>query len=408
MPEHVVFVELSVTGAGQRAVEYGMNAGYYVTVLTQNADQYGFLKGLSHLKVIECNTTDLDGLVAQAKLVDRTRKINGITTTADFFVPQAARLCEVFGLPSMSYKAAAGVRNKFIMRTNLARWVPHLNPQFALAYSLEEALETVSEWGYPLVLKPQNGNDSLYVQLIHSDEELTQYFAESEEWLRDSSMEKGILLESHLDGPEYHVETLQYKGADICLLGIGRKILADTDQGYFAELGSIFPVEDIYTDKLFHEVATALRMLNIDCGVIHTECRVVDGDVKILEINPRLAGDMVGSHIIELTRGLNAVGHVIEISLNRPMPCHPIRHRTAVLNGICMPASGIFRGIANPDEVSRYPGVEVIREMAPRGQFCRVPPRSNADFIGRLIAVADDPDEALRLAQTAVNSVKLF
>lgn len=279
MRKHIVFVEMSGTGAGEKAIEYALGQGYQVSLLSRSPKDYP-QEALLKVRVIHCETNDIDLLIQEIKALNEADPIDGITTTADFYVPQAAAAAEALNLPTMTYEAAVGARNKYQMRMKLQEHCPELNPPFRLVHSEKEALEVAKEWGYPLIAKPQDANDSLNVLFVTNEKELSSYMKDSRSWNVNSAGQKyakGVLLEGYIDGKEFSVETLQYKGGSCQLIGIIEKVWTGTAKGHFAEIGVKFPVETSETELLFPAVSAALSHLNIDCGVIHTECRIQNG-----------------------------------------------------------------------------------------------------------------------------------
>jgi S-sulfo-L-cysteine synthase (3-phospho-L-serine-dependent) len=334
-----------------------------------------------------------------------------VTTTQDLYVPQAALAAAELGLPGMSYEAAAGVRNKYRMRQTLARHCPDLNPPFRLVCTEEQARDAAHDWGYPVVGKPPNANDSWNVRRINDDDELSGYVRTAASWARDGSfphLAPGILLEGFVDGTDYSVETVQYRGRDLELLTVSRRELLGVEHGAFAEAGDLLPVEGPLADRLFKAVARALHHLGVDCGVIHSECRVSGDTIKILEVNPRLAGDMLGSHLIEIAHGASAVQQVVQTALDEVVPWRPTRHRGA--GGYCasMPRTGTFLGVENLAELAAQPGVVYVGLSAEIGARCRYPPLSNMDLVVRVLTEADTPEEALALAKRAAARARVI
>jgi biotin carboxylase len=409
MAQHVVFVEVSTWGAGEKAIEYCIERGYATTVMARDPEHYTGLS-VTPDRVLACDTNDDEALLKAAHELHAENRVDGVTTTADFYVPQACIVAEELGLPGMPYRAAAGVRNKYAMRQSLARHCPELNPRFELVHDDEAALRVADHWGFPLIAKPQDANDSWHVLRLGSERELVEYMREAGRWDRNSAGQqfaRGVLLESYIEGVEYSVETAQFKGQPIRVLGLTGKELYDFDGHHFVELNHHFPASDPHADAIFDAVSRALTLLEVDCGVIHTECRIHDGDVKILEINPRIAGGMIGSHAIELALGVDAISLVVEAALDNPTPWHPTRQEGAAIWFIPMPETGIFGGIDNLDELRRLPGFAHLKILARVGDCCGTPVRSNSDFVAVLVTHAADADEALERARVAAGRARV-
>lgn len=403
---HVVFVEASKTGAGRKAIEYAKSRGYFVTLMTRNSRLYSadFLEGVD--VVLECNTNSSSELSLKANQLNQSNRIDGVTTTADLFVPQASLIANLLGLPSIEYQNAMGVRNKYGMRSALDRECPSLNPPFCLAEDVATALAFAKKVGFPLVAKPQDQNDSINVKKINNEEDLTLYFKNATSWTINSagqSVAKEVLMEGYIDGPEFSIETCQSFGKEIQLMGVTKKEdFIGLHHGNFTEDGLSFPVRSSDAKVLFDAVAVALQRLGITCGVIHTECRLEHGQVKIVEVNPRLAGDMLGSHAIELALGASPIEMLVEIALGKDVQWKPTQDLGAAIIGIKTERNGRFVGVRNLEDILKMPGVHYITIWSPPGTFVGHA-YSNADLLGRIVTQGNSPDDAIAFARAAAS-----
>ena len=391
---------MSGTGAGEQCLLYAAECGYRATLLTRTPDRDDLPD--VPVDVVGCETNDPDAVVACVAELDARHRVGGVTTTHDLYTPQAAFAAERLGLPGIPYEAVVGVRDKHRMRLTLAERCQHLNPPFRHVRSLEEALAVAAEWGFPLVAKPLDANDSWGVERIGSRDDLVAYFGARGRWDWDSSdqaLAPGVLLEGLVEGSEHTVDTVQHKGGPLQLMCATGKEMPPGR--FFAEANCFLPVEPVLTELLFREAAVALEALGIDCGAVHSEFRVDGGEVKILEVNPRLGGDMLGSHMIEAACGASPVEQVVEIALGHDVPWQPTRAEGAALYGITVPSSGTFGGVENLDEILRQEGVIAARVYASPGTECSFPPRSNGDFVGRVVAVGPTAEVALERARRA-------
>ncbi|MES2998531.1 MAG: ATP-grasp domain-containing protein [Pseudomonadota bacterium] len=410
--KHIMFIEASQTGAGLKAVEYAKSRGYFVTLLTRSRASYSdfLLKFMD--KILVCDTNSNQELLTQINLYDQHKKIDGITTTADCYVPQASLAANILGLPGMPYSAALKGRNKYLMRCALNRVFPALNPKFALVNNYEDSFLFAKENGFPFIAKPQDQNDSSNVKKIFDKNDLLKYMENTREWDKnsfDQILSKNVLLEAYIPGEEYSVETIQAKNADIKLMGITKKdSFLGEDIGHFTELGASFPFKTPETKKIFDKISQALKLLEINCCVAHTECRIDDkGELKLLEINPRLAGDMLGSHVIELATGEDAAGKLVEVALGNSISWEPKRNKGAALIGISCYQAGIFIGIENLQEVLMMPGVEYINIWTKMGTLIKPALFSNSDLIGRIVTQGKNAEEAKKLAKKAFGICKI-
>ncbi|WP_019640556.1 ATP-grasp domain-containing protein [Paenibacillus fonticola] len=411
--EHIIFIEATITGAGLKAAQTAKNKGVYVTLFTKKGKEYykrelgqnGILQFLD--KIIDVDTNDISSLCEAANQLHQEHPITAVTTTADFYVPQAAAMAEFLQLPSMPYEAALKARNKYKMRMELKKNAPELNPPFFLVDTADKALEKALLLGYPLIMKPQDENDSLDVILIHNENELLQNFyritSKSENRAGQVKASGGLLLEAYISGEEYSVETFQ--GADdqpIQLMGITKKFLIGTSRGHFIEVGHSFPVPDPQ-NLLFNAVSKALRILGIHSAACHSEVKFVNGQPVIIEINPRLAGGGIGSHVIELATGINPLDIVIDIARGMSPTWDVHEEYGAAIYKLTSPKNGVIKTL--PD-LSFLDKADIQEYDIPLkiGQEVRVP-MCNADLLGYVVTKASNASEALKASKQFIESI---
>ncbi len=410
MRKHIVFIEGSITGASECAHRIAKEKGCFVSLFSRNQEVYSPLILANTDSVIACETNDAEALADQVQAYHEQFPVDALTSLADFYIPQAARAAEQLGLPTMSYQAAAGVRNKYRMRENLQATCPDLNPPFRRVQDLEQALAVARDWGLPLVAKPQDGNDSVNVRLIREVRELQDYMQQAASWSTNSagqSIEKGVLLEGYIDGREYSVESAQGKGGELRLIGVVSKGNVGIERGFFPEIGAYFPLVSEEADLLSEAVLRALPKLGIDCGVIHTELRIQQGQPKIIEINPRLMGNKMGSHVIPLATHYAPAEAVVDAALGvRDVWPTGQRYHGSALWGAFADRAGNFQGVTNLDELKRMPGVVYIDVIPKVGTTIRLP-ETNEDILVWISTIAEDGETAQRLAEKACQAVQL-
>lgn len=130
---------------------------------------------------------------------------------------------------------------------------------------------------------------------------------------------------------------------------------------------------------------------------IDIDCNIVDGQVKTLEMNPRLVGDQMGSHMIEMATGQNPAHAIVDVACGLPLRWMPTHNRGVAIHRLTMPRSGYFQGIANAEELKRCRGVEAVNELGVKGRWIEMA-RSNQEVVGSIIVSHASADEAMTLA----------
>ncbi|WP_027555931.1 ATP-grasp domain-containing protein [Bradyrhizobium sp. Cp5.3] len=409
MGRTIIFVEASTTGAGACANELAHADGLHVALLTREPGRYGPEILSSVDMTLVCDTNDPFEVLNAVRDQSRSLDVAAVTTTADMYVPQAALAASLLNLPGLSYEAALSVRNKHRMRSALAEHAPEYNLPSVLAKSREDAIYGAARLGFPLVIKPQEENDGFGVRLINNQRQLEEYLEISLAWLRNGAeqeMPAGVLLEAYCSGPEFSVETIQYPGGGCQVIGVTTKEMVGLDRNYFVEAAHSFPYMGREAAVAMAATRRALAALNIDHGAAHTECRVCGTDVRIMEINPRLAGGKIGSHLIEMATGCSAVRAVLDAALGENIDWLPVRNRGAAIHFVFADTPGIFRGIENAAELLRMPGITRVSPIAKPGEHV-CPPSSNRDYVAEILSAGRTATEARDRAKAAFTRIRL-
>lgn len=406
---HIGFVEASITGAGHYAIEVAKAAGHEVTFISRDPQAYARCIPVLGDRIVVTETNDHVELAKVVAQVHAQTPFDGITTTADFHVPQAAAAAQALGLPGLTFHGAMNARNKYLMRERLRQREPRLNPAYARVISEQDIAAAVTSVGFPCIAKPLNNNNGNSVRLVESEAELRDYWAWSKSWTTNSSKQKledGFLVEALIAGIEVSVETTQALNGTRQLIGVTGKTLAGIERGHFVEAAHCFPLDGTDVDLIFSEVSSALDALEVTCGVIHTECRITPIGIKIIEVNPRLAGGKIGSHLVKLATGANPLQHVIDIAFGRNVMWTRTFSRGAAIRYLWADCDGGFAGLENQDELLSFPGVVEVLVLKDSGEPVG-PPKANEDRLAAIIAEGPTATSALQRANAAAERARL-
>jgi biotin carboxylase len=390
---HIAFVEASVTGAGAGALRACRRMDLASVLLVRRPEQYRpCLLRLADI-VVECDTRRSEAIADAVRGNPRIAgSLDAVATTADLFVPQAAEVAASLGLPGPSPASAWAARMKSRTRAALERHAPALNPMHRIVANEAEAIAAAAALGFPLIVKPPDLNDGEGVRLVADEAALSEYAATYFLTRRgDGNPPSLLLIEEYCVGPEYSIETISPLGGPMRLLGVTAKFLTGLDDNRFIEIGHAFPVTEMA--HLSEVASDALEAIGFSCGTTHIECRMTATGPKVMEINPRLAGGKIGSHLIEYATGVAAPELIVRIALGETAEWRPLRNGAAALRNLWTRDAGRFDGIRNREAVARLPGVAEVIELCPRGAQVK-PPTTNQDMIATVIATGRDWREA--------------
>ena len=240
--------------------------------------------------------------------------IDGICTIASDLATVAVNyVANAMGLAGNSEECVKLSTNKHNMRKAFEE-NGDPSPKSIMVHSVEDL------WGieltYPVIVKPVDRSGSRGITKLQSSVGLT----EAIENAKEQGFEKYALVEEFAEGQEYSVEFISYNGKHH-FLALTKKYT--TGAPHFIETGHMepAPVSEAQLDKVKRVVSHALDSLKIKNGASHSELKIdKDGNIKLIEIGARMGGDFIGSHLVQLSTGIDFVKAVIQIALGEE-PC---------------------------------------------------------------------------------------
>lgn len=236
--------------------------------------------------------------------------INAIVTAAtDKPLVMMARIAEKYGFPFYTVETAQWSTDKFQMKHRFELGdVPHAKGR--LISKVEEAEGLV----FPVIVKPRDNSGSRGVKLCRNTEELK---ASIEEALENSKLDT-VLVEEFIEGPEYSIEGLHYDGKSEVIQFTEKKT---TKFPYNVELGHKQPANltEEQRNSIREIVAKIGKAMNFENCPSHTELKINNRGIIVIETSPRLGGDYITSTLTPLSTGINLEDQLLHIALGEPV-----------------------------------------------------------------------------------------
>ncbi len=244
-------------------------------------------------------------------------EVDGVVATTELSVPIAAYVAEQLGLLGIPYEVAQVVTNKYRNRECVKDLKELLSPKYVEATCLEDI--KASDIPYPMILKPTNLGGKRGITVVYNESELQQAFDYA-----TGSFRKGtkpvVIAEQFLDGGmECSVESLTFKGKHT-IIQITQK--DSSGAPHCVELGHHQPAplsKDMW-DKVVRGVSAGLTAIGVTNGPCHTEIKVIDDDVYLIEFNARPGGDHIWWPMVELSTGFDIIGAVAQVATGELKP----------------------------------------------------------------------------------------
>lgn len=274
--------------------------------------------------------------------------INAIVTAAtDKPLVMMARIAEKYGFPFYSVETAQWSTDKFQMKKRFELGeVPHA--QGRLISKVEEAEGLV----FPVIVKPRDNSGSRGVKLCRNREELKVSIDEA---LENSKLDS-VLVEEFIEGPEYSIEGLHHDGKDEVIQFTEKKT---TEFPYNVELGHIQPanISEENKQNIREIVAKIGKALNFVNCPSHTELKINERGIFVIETSPRLGGDYITSTLTPLSTGVNLEDELLKISLGETINPAPKAVQYSGVRFFSFEEGNVINHAPNEEFVKSWPHV---------------------------------------------------
>ena len=287
---------------------------------------------------------DYEGTLAVA----RKYNICAIATAAtDKPLVMMAQVAKELGLPFYSEETARISTDKFRMKECFRKGgIPCANG--GLIKSIDEAEGLI----YPVILKPRDNSGSRGVIFCTNKAELEAAFNEAMKYTKLDS----VLVEEFIEGQEYSIEALHYNGKSEVIQFTEKRT---TPFPYNVELGHVQPAnlteeQREQIRKIIADIAVALGFENCPS---HTELKINERGIFIIETSPRLGGDYITSTLTPLSTGVNLEDQLLNIATGQEVDCIPKYSMYSGVRFFSYEAGNIVTSVPNPEIVIGWPHV---------------------------------------------------
>lgn len=271
-----------------------------------------------------------------------------VTAATDKPLVMMARVAEKYGFPFYSIETAQWSTDKYQMKQRfLEGGVPCARGR--LIAKVEEADDLYC----PLIVKPRDNSGSRGVKLCRNKEELQEAMQEA---LQYSHLDT-VLVEEYIEGQEYSIEGLHYNGKSEVIQFTEK---TTTEFPYNVELAHKQPANLTENQKndIRELVSKIAKCMHFESCPSHTELKINERGIFIIETSPRLGGDYITSTLVPLSTGINMEDQSLHIALGETVDTKSGRVEKA--SGVCffcLP-EGVVKSIdPQINDVASWPGV---------------------------------------------------
>ncbi|WP_245717729.1 ATP-grasp domain-containing protein [Nocardia jejuensis] len=362
---------------------------------------------LGAANIVTAETNDEAGLLPRVQLLHGALAFDGVMSSCDYYLPTVAAVAAELGLPGPSREAVAAACDKARTRRICgAAGVP--GPEFALAADSDELIDAADRIGYPVVVKPVDLCGGMFVRRVNDAVELRAAVAEIAGFpvnARGQARSADVLVEECLTGPEFSVETVTF-GGDTTVIGVTDKQVVGAP--WFIEAGHMFPAAlDPELETRIAEVAcAAIAALGLDDTVAHTEIKLTAGGPRLVEVNPRPAGNRI-TELVRRVTGIDLAAVYADLALGREPDLRgaPTGVGSAAIAFLVPEAAGVLGGITGARDWPLDSRI-VDYDLAAPGRRVR-PANDNNGYLAHVMVVDEKPGAAAESARALIDSLRV-
>ena len=270
-----------------------------------------------------------------------------VTAATDKPLVMMARIAEKYGFPFYSVETAQWSTDKFQMKQRFMEGgVPCAKGR------LVKSVQEVEDFEYPVIIKPRDNSGSRGVKLCRSKEELEASMSEAFEVSKLDT----VLVEEFIEGPEYSIEGLHHDCKSEVIQFTEKKT---TEFPYNVELGHIQPanISEENQQKIREIVDKIGKALNFVNCPSHTELKINERGIYVIETSPRLGGDYITSTLTPLSTGVNVEDELLKIALGETVNPQPAAVQYSGVRFFAFEEGRVIKNVPDADFVKGWPHV---------------------------------------------------
>lgn len=248
------------------------------------------------------------------RIVDICREVgvDGVVATTELTVPITAYVADKLGLLGNPVEVANVITDKYRNRECTKDLTDLLSPKYVQASSVEDIKRAGIP--YPMILKPVSLGGKRGITVVRDASELSTAFQYAVGSFREG-VQPVVIAEQFLEGGvECSVESVSFKG-EHTIIQITQK--DSSGAPHCVELGHHQPAslsKEIW-QRVERGVTSGLSAIGLTNGACHTEIKVIDGKVYLIEFNARPGGDHISWPLVELSTGFDFIGALAQAAV---------------------------------------------------------------------------------------------
>ena len=395
-PNQVHLESILIFGGGENQrtlIQSAKQLGFRTIVIDPNPEAAARTEA-DIFKVID--TKDKAGTIALTKKYN----IKGIVTCQmenPLFL--MAEIAEEMGYIFPTKESIIKARNKWLMKQCFLENTVPCSEGVLIKAGIDIRLKDLKGLLFPFVIKPLDSFSSRGVYKVNNIEEIQLYINNS----RQFSSNGDIIIEEFLDGPEVSVESVTQNGITEVIQITDKAI---TPYPTTVEMAHVQPSNHKPEIQVALKtiVRKAIRSLGLDNCATHSEVKITDSGVKVVEVGARLGGDYITSHLVPLSAGVNIEAAAINISMGKIPDIERKETKGSAIRYLNLPSGKKVMRIGNWKEILNKPYIKHALIMVKKDEIIS-PITDSAKRKGFVIVQGKDRKDAQDLSDMAISSL---
>lgn len=377
------------------AIQRVVELGYEVYCVDYKEGQPGFEFATGYRVV---DVKDKENCLKYAQELD----VDGVMSWGSTLtLPTVSYIGERMNLPCMPISTAEISTSKYLIRKKLTDCGLNSGGEVFDLHSWEEVeLKTVCG---SFVVKPCDGSGSRGVYIVKDEAEIKKAI----QYAFDGARDKQIYVEPYIEGVEYSAEAYASNGEIHVYSIVKTEFNWTKDYPVYKQttyLGISKETEALITE----EVRKATSALGLNFGPINFDIIISDADGKpyIIDVGIRNGQNLIASHIVPYSRGVDELNNSINICIGNNMEIKPKR-KEYISSRLLIYIPGTIEEIKSYQNLI---GKDHIVDIIMRKKVGDVLPhyQTKSDICGWVLSKGETPEEASMYADKAWERLKEY
>lgn len=300
--------KLAIIGAGRMACIFAQNA----REMGVKSYCFAWVEGAIAKKYVDYFYPI--SIFEKEQILDKCREIeiDGVVATTELTIAVASYISNNMGLNGNSLLVSESITDKYRNRELTKHIVGLSHPKYIEVDTVDEIL--ASDLNYPIILKPTNKGGKKGISVVYTQSDVKTAFKYA---INEVGNNVHFIVEEYIEGgQEYSVESLTYHG-ETHVIQITEKVSSGAP--HCVELGHHQPgnITAENKEKVTRILKEALKCIGIENGPCHTEIKIRNNEVYLIEFNARPGGDHIAYPLTDMSTGYEYIKGIIKVSFDQ-------------------------------------------------------------------------------------------